>query len=112
MTTTGILDSKFGFSIETGDAATAIRQALAASNLNLIGIQIPPGGSPIFELEPYSIAVDAILTYLAPFKDEGLVLEEFSPGGGVRHRVSPGQAPAIGGLVCRGDNDGDEGQMR
>ena len=93
MTTTGILDSKFGFSIETGDAATAIRQALAASNLNLIGIHFHLG-SPIFELEPYSIAVDAILTYLAPFKDEGLVLEEFSPGGGfaigyLRDRLPP-----------------------
>ena len=31
-TTTGILDSKFGFSIETGDAAKAIRQAMAATN--------------------------------------------------------------------------------
>ena len=93
LTTTGILDSKFGFSIETGDAATAIRQALDASNLNLIGIHFHLG-SPIFELEPYSIAVDAILTYLAPFKDEGLVLEEFSPGGGfaigyLRDRLPP-----------------------
>jgi diaminopimelate decarboxylase len=81
MTTTGILDSKFGFSIETGDAATAIRETLAASNLDLVGIHFHLG-SPIFELEPYSIAVDAILTYLAPFKDEGLNLREFSPGGG------------------------------
>ncbi len=93
MTTTGILDSKFGFSIETGDAATAIRQTLAATNLNLIGIHFHLG-SPIFELEPYSIAVDAILTYLAPFKEEGLVLEEFSPGGGfaigyLRDRLPP-----------------------
>lgn len=81
MTTTGILDSKFGFSIETGDAATAIRQTLAASNLDLVGIHFHLG-SPIFELEPYSIAVDAILTYLAPFKEEGLNMREFSPGGG------------------------------
>ncbi len=81
MTTTGILDSKFGFSIETGDAATAIRQTLAASNLDLVGIHFHLG-SPIFELEPYSIAVDAILTYLAPFREEGLDLREFSPGGG------------------------------
>ena len=81
MTTTGILDSKFGFSIETGDAATAIRQTLASSNLDLIGIHFHLG-SPIFELEPYSIAVDAILTYLAPFKEEGLNMREFSPGGG------------------------------
>ena len=80
-TTTGILDSKFGFSIETGDAAEAIRQALAARHLDLVGIHFHLG-SPIFELEPYSIAVDTVLTYLAPFKSEGLDLREFSPGGG------------------------------
>lgn len=93
MTTTGILDSKFGFSIESGDAAEAIRRSLAASNLDLIGIHFHLG-SPIFELEPYSIAVDAILTYLEPFKRDGLELREFSPGGGfaigyLRDRLPP-----------------------
>lgn len=93
MTTTGILDSKFGFSIESGDAAEAIRRALAASNLDLIGVHFHLG-SPIFELEPYSIAVDAILTYLEPFKRDGLELREFSPGGGfaigyLRDRLPP-----------------------
>ena len=34
-TTTGILDVKFGFSIETGDSTVAIRQALSAKNLDL-----------------------------------------------------------------------------
>ena len=80
-TTTGILDSKFGFSIETGDAALAIRQALSAPNLDLVGIHFHLG-SPIFELEPYSIAVDTVLTFLSPFKNDGLDLREFSPGGG------------------------------
>ena len=80
-TTTGILDSKFGFSIETGDAAQAIRQAIAAPTLNLVGIHFHLG-SPIFELEPYSIAIDIVLTFLEPFRSEGLELREFSPGGG------------------------------
>ncbi|MCH7654275.1 MAG: diaminopimelate decarboxylase [Chloroflexi bacterium] len=80
-TTTGILDSKFGFSIETGDAAKAIRRAMDSSNLNLNGIHFHLG-SPIFELEPYSAAIHAVLNYLTQFKEEGLNLEEFSPGGG------------------------------
>ncbi len=80
-TTTGILDSKFGFSIETGDSTDAIRQALAASNLDLLGLHFHLG-SPIFELEPYAIAIDTVLTYLAQFIDEGLNMREFSPGGG------------------------------
>ena len=80
-TTTGILDSKFGFSIETGHGAEAIRGALDAPNLNLVGLHFHLG-SPIFEIEPYSIAIDAVLTFLAPFREEGLELREFSPGGG------------------------------
>ncbi|MDP6072797.1 MAG: diaminopimelate decarboxylase [SAR202 cluster bacterium] len=80
-TTTGILDSKFGFAIETGDAVKAIRDCLAASNLDLVGVHFHLG-SPIFELEPYAIAIDTVLTFIAPFKDEGLNLREFSPGGG------------------------------
>ena len=80
-TTTGILDSKFGFSIETGDAAKAIRQAIAAANLDLIGIHFHLG-SPIFELEPYALGVEVALNFLAEFKEEELRLEQFSPGGG------------------------------
>ena len=80
-TTTGILDSKFGFAIETGDAARAIREALAAPNLNLVGVHFHLG-SPIFELGPYPVAIDTVLSFLAPFREEGLELQEFSPGGG------------------------------
>ncbi len=80
-TTTGILDTKFGFSIETGHAEQAVRDALRSSNLNLIGVHFHLG-SPIFELEPYSIAIDVVTTFLSRFKGEGLDLREFSPGGG------------------------------
>ena len=80
-TTTGILDVKFGFSIESGESTTAIRQALRSTNLDLKGIHFHLG-SPIFELEPYSQAIDTVLDYLAPFRSEGLNLREFSPGGG------------------------------
>ncbi len=80
-TTTGILDSKFGFSIETGDAAKAVRQAMSAANLDLVGIHFHLG-SPIFEIEPYAFAVEVVLNFLTQFKEEGLRLEQFSPGGG------------------------------
>ena len=80
-TTTGILDSKFGIPMETGDAAKAVRQALDAPNVNLVGLHFHLG-SPIFELEPYAIAIDAVLTFAAGFKSQGLELREFSPGGG------------------------------
>ena len=80
-TTTGTLDSKFGIPIETGDAARAVHNAVRAPNLKLVGLHFHLG-SPIFELEPYSIAIDIVLTFAAQFASDGLELEEFSPGGG------------------------------
>ncbi|MDA1278434.1 MAG: diaminopimelate decarboxylase [Chloroflexi bacterium] len=82
LTSTGILDSKFGFSIETGDAETAVEQALAKDSLEVEGLHFHLG-SPIFELEPYSEAIDYVLQFAANMRDKyGLVLKRFSPGGG------------------------------
>ena len=80
-TTTGILDSKFGIPIETGDAERAIHQAMDLPHVKLVGLHFHLG-SPIFESEPYSIAIDTALTFSAQFIREGLKLQEFSPGGG------------------------------
>jgi len=82
LTTTGILDSKFGFSIETGDAEKAVEQAMAREGLNVEGLHFHLG-SPIFELEPYSEAIDYVLGFAAQMRDKyGLELKRFSPGGG------------------------------
>ena len=67
LTTTGILDSKFGFSIETGDAEKAVEQAMAARNLDVEGLHFHLG-SPIFELEPYSQAVRYVLRFAAEMR--------------------------------------------
>ena len=91
-TTTGILDVKFGFSIETGESSIAIRQALQSSNLDLKGIHFHLG-SPIFELEPYSTAIDTVLEYLSQFTSEGFNLREFSPGGGFAIGYIQGNPP-------------------
>jgi diaminopimelate decarboxylase len=91
-TTTGIIDSKFGFSIQTGHAAEAVRQALAAPNLNLRGLHFHLG-SPIFELEPYQAATDLVLRFAAQFREEGLDLQEFSPGGGFAIAYTDDQQP-------------------
>ena len=80
-TTTGVIDSKFGFSIQTGDAERAVVQALAAPHLNLRGLHFHLG-SPIFELEPYQAATDLVLRFAAGLREQGLDLQEFSPGGG------------------------------
>ena len=91
-TTTGILDSKFGFSIQTGHAAEAIRMGLAAKNLNLRGLHFHLG-SPIFELEPYRVATELVLRFAAEFREEGLELQRFSPGGGFAIGYTRGQEP-------------------
>ena len=76
------LDSKFGFSIETGAAEEAVEQAMAAEHLDVAGLRFHLG-SPIFELEPYSEAIDYVLKFAAEMRDEhGLRLTEFNPGGG------------------------------
>ncbi len=95
-TTTGILDSKFGFSIQTGHAAEAVRQAIAAEYLDLKGLHFHLG-SPIFELEPYSVATEVVLRFAADLREEGLEMEEFSPGGGFAIAYTRDQEPpAVG----------------
>ena len=91
-TTTGVLDSKFGFSIQTGHAAQAIRMGLAATNLNLRGLHFHLG-SPIFELEPYRVATELVLKFAAEFREEGLEMQRFSPGGGFAIGYTRGQEP-------------------
>ncbi len=66
LTTTGITDSKFGFSIETGDASHAIQTVLKSKDLDLKGIHFHLG-SPIFELEPYSQGIGVVLDFLQQF---------------------------------------------
>ena len=91
-TTTGIIDSKFGFSIQTGDAERAVLQAISAPHLNLKGLHFHLG-SPIFELEPYQAATDLVLRFASGLREQGLELQEFSPGGGFAIAYTRDDAP-------------------
>jgi diaminopimelate decarboxylase len=57
--TTGQLDSKFGFGLEDGLAAKAVERVLASDKLELVGLHAHIG-SQIFELEPYTLAIQAL----------------------------------------------------
>jgi diaminopimelate decarboxylase len=81
LTTTGVLDSKFGFPLETGQAKEAVKRALAAKHLDMRGLHFHLG-SPIFELEPYEEAVGRVLAFASEMREEGLEMTVFSPGGG------------------------------
>jgi diaminopimelate decarboxylase len=81
-TTTGVLDSKFGFPISTGQAEEAVAQALALPSLELIGLHAHLG-SPIFEVEPFQRATDVLMAFAARMSERhGFRLRELSPGGG------------------------------
>jgi diaminopimelate decarboxylase len=95
-TTTGILDSKFGFLLADGQAETAVTKAMAASNLNLVGLHFHLG-SPIPDISPYEAAISLVLNFAREIKDRhGFSLDEFSTGGGfaIRYTLDQ-QIPSI-----------------
>lgn len=88
-TTTGVLDSKFGFPIETGQAVEAVEIALKGRGVRLMGLHFHLG-SPIFELEPYTQAMEVALGFASSL---GLPLAEISPGGGFAVAYTRDQQP-------------------
>jgi diaminopimelate decarboxylase len=80
---TGQLDSKFGFSIETGAAMQALRAALGVEGLDVRGVHMHIG-SQIFDLRCYPAAVEMVAEFLAAARDSrGWVARELSVGGGL-----------------------------
>jgi diaminopimelate decarboxylase len=66
---TGQLDSKFGFSIESGAARQAVGRALEHARLELVGLHSHIG-SQIFALGAYEKAMDIMLDLLVELRDE------------------------------------------
>ena len=95
-TTTGTLDSKFGFPLATEQAEEAVSQATSASNINLVGFHFHLG-SPIFELEPYQLAIELVLSFIRQMKRKySFQFDEFSVGGGFAVQYSlDSKAPDI-----------------
>lgn len=95
-TTTGILDSKFGFPIGTGQAEMAIKQALSLKNLKLRGLHFHLG-SPVTETDPYVQGLHVVLKFAAQMKKNySFEMEELSPGGGFPVRyVTSAELPPI-----------------
>jgi diaminopimelate decarboxylase len=88
-TTTGVLDSKFGFSIQTGQAREAVEKAMRERSMRVVGLHFHLG-SPIFELEPYARAMEVTLDFASQV---GLMLREISPGGGFAIAYTRDQRP-------------------
>ena len=80
---TGQLDSKFGFSIESGAARKAVEAALAHPRLELAGLHSHIG-SQIFALRAYEEAMDIMLGLLAELRrDLAYEPRKLGAGGGL-----------------------------
>ena len=95
-TTTGILDSKFGIPIGTGQAEKAVKQALSLKNIRLCGLHFHLG-SPITETGPYKQGLEVVLKFAAQMKKKlSYEMEELSPGGGFPVKyVSSAELPPV-----------------
>ncbi|MBQ9747605.1 MAG: diaminopimelate decarboxylase [Clostridia bacterium] len=80
---TGGVDSKFGSAIETGLAERITRMALDKENIELCGFHCHIG-SQIFEIEPFVLAADIMIGFLADMRDKlGFTASVLNLGGGI-----------------------------
>ncbi len=79
---TAKIDSKFGFSIENGDAMQAILKILQCKNLSLNGVNCHIG-SQIFDCNAFRLAVDVMTDFILEIsKQTGYNVPELNMGGG------------------------------
>lgn len=75
-------DSKFGVSIKTGEAFSAIEKMLADDNINMLGVHVHIG-SQIFERTSYELAAKVMTDFLGEVKAKlGVEFPELNMGGG------------------------------
>lgn len=79
---TGQIDSKFGFTLENGDALAAAKQAAAAEHLMLTGFHCHIG-SQIFSTEPFCLAASVMASFISRvIQETGTPIAELNLGGG------------------------------
>jgi len=90
---TGQLDSKFGFGLAEGHAVEAIRRALEAPHLELVGLHAHIG-SQIFELEGFRRAIAILVDLIKETHDlYGFDCRYLNVGGGLGIRYTDEDAP-------------------
>lgn len=86
---TGKIDSKFGFAIETGAAEDIIIKALAQPHVQLNGLHCHVG-SQVFDAEVFLMTADVMLTFIADMqRRHGFITKRFDIGGGFGVRYLP-----------------------
>ena len=90
---TGQLDSKFGFGLAEGHAVEAIRRALEAPHLELVGLHAHIG-SQIFELEGFRRAIAILVDLIKETHDlYGFDCRYLNVGGGLGIRYTDEDTP-------------------
>jgi diaminopimelate decarboxylase len=90
---TGQEDSKFGVSIQSGEAMEAAKQAIGSPALKLMGIHCHIG-SQLLDAQTHLDAADVMVGFLADIQREcGYTCEELDIGGGLGVRYLPEHAP-------------------
>ena len=90
---TGKIDSKFGLTLENGQAEDVLKQAVELPNVNLVGIHCHIG-SQIFEAEPFAHTVKLMMGFMATIRDRlGYTLRELNLGGGFGIRYIDSHEP-------------------
>ena len=89
---TAKIDSKFGFSIENGDALEIVKYVLTKENLKLKGLHCHIG-SQIFEKKSFALAVDKMIDFYKIVKDTlNYEFDVLNLGGGFGIWYSDGDA--------------------
>lgn len=90
---TGQIDSKFGFSIENGEAKEAVKKALSYSNITLCQVHCHIG-SQIFDTQPFVDTVRVMLSFIAEISNESnYLIKEFNLGGGLGAKYTDADKP-------------------
>lgn len=90
---TGNIDSKFGFSYENGEALAAAKLASSLPHLDFCGVHCHIG-SQIFLTEPYALAVDVMMAFMAEIgRETGRVPQGLNVGGGFGIAYGPDDKP-------------------
>ncbi len=85
---TGHDDTKFGFTLSLGLADEALRRALAAEHIDVVGAHAHIG-SQIFGTDPFVANADVLIQTLARWRDDqGATLAELNLGGGMAIRYT------------------------
>jgi len=90
---TGHIDCKFGFRIDTGEAEQAIKTAMESNRIELMGLHCHIG-SQIFLLDPFELTAEVMMNFYSYLKEKyGYCFPELNLGGGFGIKYVEGDSP-------------------